>query len=435
MAERTEIVISARDETTAAFQAIAGNIRGFDSSLAGLLGPLGGITGAVTALAGTLGLVKFGSAIMESIEFAGSLKNMSESSGASVESLSLIAPAASIAGVGMDSVSAAVTKLSKGMADSDDKTKGVGKALDTLGLSARNSNGQLKDSGELYIEIAQSLSEYADGAGKTAIAQALLGKAGAAQIPVMNDLAEAQKYAVKVTDEQAAAADEYGKNLTRLGLAQSAMAKIIGIEVAPVMSDFLKVMVDSATGAGGLKDKVSGLAQDGSIRTWAQQAALGIAYVIDAFDGVVRVVDIIGRAVAAGVAQIVEMFSGIGEAMKLALQGKFGEAADAVKSSFGRMKTIGGEFINDFDQIMSRSTFSDRLKAQFDASNAAAGQAEQSTKKLGLQYQASSEQADKYAKEMQKLVAGIEDGNAKMRVELETLGESKEGRELANVEL
>ena len=92
---------------------------------------------------------------------------MSEKSGASVESLSQIAPAATIAGVGMDSVTSAVTKLSKGMADSDDKTKGVGKALDTLGLSARDSNGHLKDSGALYIEIAGQLGKYADGAGKT----------------------------------------------------------------------------------------------------------------------------------------------------------------------------------------------------------------------------------------------------------------------------
>jgi len=435
MSERTEIVISAKDETAAAFQAISGNIKGFDSSLTGLLGPIGGVYGAMTALAGTLGLVKFASAIGESIEFAGSLKNMSEKSGASVESLSMIAPAATIAGVGMDEVAGAVTKLSKGMADSDDKTKGVGKALDTLGLSARDGNGHLKDAGALYIEIAGQLGKYADGAGKTAIAQALLGKAGAEQIPVMNDLVEAQKYAIIVTEEQAAAADEYDKNLKRLGLAQSAMAKIIGIEVAPVLADFTKVLLDSATGAGGLTDNIKELAADGSIRNWAQQAAIGIGYVIDAFDGVIRVVDIVGKAIAAGVASIVEMFTGIGDAMKLALSGKFGEAADAVKASFGRMKSIGNEFVIDFDAIMSRSQFSDRLKAQFAASNAAAGEAQGATKKLGLEYQASSEKADKYAEAMKKLVAGIEEGNDKLRVELETIYDNKAARATANVEL
>ncbi|MBK8689001.1 MAG: hypothetical protein IPN24_11350 [Betaproteobacteria bacterium] len=435
MADRTEIVISAKDETAAAFQAISGNLRGFDSSLTGLLGPLGGVYGAMTALAGTLGLVKFASAIGESIEFAGSLKNMSERSGASVESLSQIAPAANIAGVGMDSVASAVTKLAKGMADSDDKTKGVGKALDTLGLSARDSNGHLKDSGSLYIEIAGQLGKYADGAGKTAIAQALLGKAGAEQIPVMNDLVEAQKYAIIVTEEQAAAADEYDKNLKRLGLAHSAMAKIIGMEVAPVLADFTKVLLDSATGAGGLTDNIKGLAADGSIRTWAQNAAIGIGYVIDAFDGVIRVVDIVGKAIAAGVAQIVEMFTGIGEAMKQALSGNFSAAADAVKSSFGRMKSIGSEFVVDFDSIMSKSTFSDRLKAQFDASNAAAGKAKEKTKELGLEYAATSEKADKYAASMKKLVEGIEDGNDKLRAELATITEDKAARALANVEL
>ena len=435
MSERTEIVISAKDETAAAFQAISGNIKGFDSALTGLLGPIGGVYGAMTALAGTLGLMKFGSAIMESIEFAGSLKNMSEKSGASVESLSMIAPAASIAGVGMDEVAGAVTKLSKGMATADDTSKGTGKALAALGLSARDSNGQLKDAGALYIEIANKLGQYKDGVGKTAAAIDLYGKTGAAQIPVMNDLAEAQKYGIVVTKEQAAAADEYDKNLKRLGLAQSAMAKIIGIEVAPVLADFTKVLLDSATGAGGLTDNIKELAADGSIRNWAQQAAIGIGYVIDAFDGVIRVVDIVGKAIAAGVAQIVEMFTGIGEAMKLALSGKFGEAAEAVKASFGRMKSIGNEFVVDFDTIMSKSTFSDRLKAQFDASNAAAKGAKTATAEVGLEYGRTSEKADKYAEAMKKLVAGIEEGNDKLRVELETIYDNKAARATANVEL
>ncbi|MBK7082878.1 MAG: hypothetical protein IPH55_19780 [Betaproteobacteria bacterium] len=49
------------------------------------------------------------------------------------------------------------------------------------------------------------------------------------------------------------------------------MAKIIGMEVAPVLADFTNVLLDSATGSGGPDRQHRGLGYDGSIRTWAQK--------------------------------------------------------------------------------------------------------------------------------------------------------------------
>ncbi|MBK7082877.1 MAG: hypothetical protein IPH55_19775 [Betaproteobacteria bacterium] len=70
-------------------------------------------------------------------------------------------------------------------------------------------------------------------------------------------------------------------------------------------------------------------------------------------------------------------------------------AADAVSKSSFADEVHRQRVRHDFDLIMGKSTFSDRLKAQFDASNAAAGKAKEETKKLGLEYTATSEKADK----------------------------------------
>jgi len=56
-------------------------------------------------------------------------------------------------------------------------------------------------------------------------------------------------------------------------------------------SSICECNVEAATGADGLGANVKRLSGDGSIKTWAESAAMG-AYVVDAFDGVVRATEL-----------------------------------------------------------------------------------------------------------------------------------------------
>ncbi len=53
-------------------------------------------------------------------------------------------------------------------------------------MSVLDSSGHLKDSGVLMEQLAVKFAGTADGAGKTALAMALFGKAGAGLIPFLN---------------------------------------------------------------------------------------------------------------------------------------------------------------------------------------------------------------------------------------------------------
>jgi hypothetical protein len=92
-------------------------------------------------------------------------------------------------------------------------------------MSARDSNGHLKDTGTLLVEVAQKLGQYADGAAKTAIAQELLGKSGANMIPFLKELAELGLQNSHHHGEAGAIAKDYEQNLVRLGIAKSALGR------------------------------------------------------------------------------------------------------------------------------------------------------------------------------------------------------------------
>src|SRR5258708_3555636 len=96
----------------------------------------------------------------------------------------------SIPAVSMDELTAGMEKLAKGIVNSNKETAGAGHALAFLGVSARDSNGNLKDSATLMEEIAPKLAKYGDGIAKTTILMDLHGKAGPGLAPMHKDLAD-----------------------------------------------------------------------------------------------------------------------------------------------------------------------------------------------------------------------------------------------------
>ena len=418
--------------STAAF---SNDISGVQAKLENVKGPITLVTVGVAALAAAAAAVSFARAVGAAIEFAASLQDMHDKTGASTTALQKIAPAAAIAGVSFESVEQAITIMSKNMAGADDKSQGLGKALATLGISARDTNGKMKDGATIYVEMSAKMEQYGASSAKVGLAMAAMGRSGAEQLKVMAAMAEAQKFAVIATEEQIAAADRYSDNLVKLNLAGGAFAKVIGHEIAPVLADFTDALLDVAMGSGGVKSELDKLAKEGKIREWAQEAALWVANVIDVFDALVRVAQILWKALATGVEQTMEMFTGLGNAMKLALQGNFSGAADAAKASFDKMKSLGGQFVTDFDAIAGRAQFSQVLKAKFAETDAASGKTKEKTEQLGLAWKDADTKALKYAEDMEKLVRTIEEGNAKLKLEGEALTQTKLERELANAKL
>ena len=297
-----------------------------------------GIGLAMAGISAGVGLSTLKDKLDSVIASASGLKEMADQTGASVENLSGLASVAKLTGTEMNLVTGAMNKLSKGLHSSDDEAKGVGKALDFLGVKMKELRGQ--DPAQNFKIIADRMAELEDGTGKVAIAMALFGKSGAEVLAFMKDLAEVGELQVKTTDAQAAAAKNYEQDLKRLTATKDALYKVVGLELVPAFDAFVKTMIGAKNEANGVLNSTRSLAKDGSISEWASNAVKVAGFVIDAFDGVGRVVTGLGLTIAAGAASL------------SAQAGGNMEGARAIREAYNK----------DMSELLGRDQFSAKLE-------------------------------------------------------------------------
>ncbi len=262
----------------------------------------------MTGLAGALSVSALKGVFDSYVEGAAKLDDFGEIVGSTTEKVSGLMSVAKISGTDLELLQGGMVKLAKSTALAGDESTDAGAAFKALQLDPAQL--RLLDTSDQLKLLADRLAEYEDGAGKTAIATTLLGKSGAQLLPYLKDLAASGDLVAKVTSEQAATAEEYEKNLKRLAVAQSAVAKIISAEVLPVANTFVKTMVDMINGTDGVRGAAKDLAADGSIQSWAEGAARAAAFVIDAFDGVIRITQVVGKGLGALGAQVAAVATG-----------------------------------------------------------------------------------------------------------------------------
>lgn len=370
--------------------------------------------------------------VQGAIAAAGGLKDLAERTGGTVEKLSGLASIARLSGTETDALAGGIQKLAKAMTEAENGGKKQAAAFAAIGISTADLKGLRPD--EVFEKIARKQADYADGAGKVAVMQALLGKSGANLIPVMNDLAEAGDLQVKVTAEQAKMADTYEKNQKRLAAAHGQIAKIIGMELLPVQLAFGQAMLDSATANDGMKKSAQQLAQDGSIYRWARAGAEAIGVLISAADYGTRAFMVAGRTIGYIAADATIQLEGMANGLALIKGDKslkeFLATAESINMRRGAAKDAFG---GDLADIFGKADFSERLKKRLDEMEAARkGLARSPTTRKAVQFNP-NEGADtkspgeKFVEQLQRQVMQLERGRGEMlRLEAAQKGVSKE---------
>ena len=183
-----------------------------------------------------------------SINTLARLDDMAQKTGSSIENLSRIQKVVTAFGGDFEAVDKAIAKLAKGMATLDSPTNKVNSALKSLGVSSRNALGELRDPSEVMIEAARKLDTYRDSANKTALATDLFSKAGAEQLPVMNDIAEHIGMFAATSTEAAQRGtllkDEMGKMRVRVDELFTSMA----LNLMPALTNITSAMGNTTVG-------------------------------------------------------------------------------------------------------------------------------------------------------------------------------------------
>lgn len=249
---RTQIVITAKDYTRAAINSALGGLQSITAAAARI--PIIGtaLTAAFSGAAITAGVKSI-------IDGADSLNKASQKYGVAVEQLSALGYAGKLADVSLEAIGQGLKKLSTNMLDTAAGTGEAKEAFKALGVDVKNADGSLKSSDTVLGEIADRFAGMEDGAGKTALAVKLFGRAGADLIPLLNQgskgLAEmkdeAEKLGVIVGGDLARASEQFNDNLTRLGTVTEAFGISIANTVLPSLNQFVEQLIAGVKAAGG----------------------------------------------------------------------------------------------------------------------------------------------------------------------------------------
>jgi hypothetical protein len=224
----------------------------------------GGLIGAGLAA----GAAAFAALAKQSINAADEMGETAQKIGMSTESLSAYSYIAKMSGTDTDTLTNAVKKLNVNVVDA---ARGQGAAKDAfaaLGIELKGQNGQLKDSDTLIREVSGRMSEFEDGAVKTALATDIFGKAGADLIPMLNQgeegfaalTAEAEQMGLILSNETANAAGEFNDSLDRMKSAIAGNVNTVVAQMLPVFNQLAGDMAKASMEGGVLTGIANGLA-------------------------------------------------------------------------------------------------------------------------------------------------------------------------------
>src|SRR5690606_20508858 len=251
---------SAVDQTRGAFDSIKRN-----------LGDLGNAARSLKGVLGTLGVALsaagLGAMVKSALDSADALSKLSQRVGITVESLSLLMPAAELSGVSAEKFEGGLRRLAARMLEAATGSAEATRGFEALGVAFRNQDGSLRATDQVLLDLADRFKTMPDGAEKTALAMQIFGKSGADLIPFLNQgrdgvealAAEMQALGLQIGGDTAAQAEVFNDALAKVRMAVGSIANRVIEAFLPAMNQMAEGMVESAKQGGTLRQILDGI--------------------------------------------------------------------------------------------------------------------------------------------------------------------------------
>jgi hypothetical protein len=190
--------------------------------------------------AGSAALGAFSGAAVIFSQMGSALDDMSQRTGASIETLSGLKHAAEMSGTSLESVEGSLTVLARKVTAGD-------KGFQKLGLSV-DALRKLSPEDQLAA-VADALQKVTDPSQRAALAMGVLGKSATQLLPMLADgaaglramRAEAERLGLVMTTAEAKSAAEFGDTFDTLWSQLKMVSAMIGSAVAPALTTLMKL--------------------------------------------------------------------------------------------------------------------------------------------------------------------------------------------------
>ena len=199
------------------------------------------VTGAITAL------------VQKTAAARDELWDMSQRVGLSVEFLSSLQLAAKKSGTSIEELGMGFGLASRKIVDAATKGGEIKKLFDSLGISVKDSAGNVRNLDEVLLDVADVFSKMPDGAVKTALALDIFGRSGKAMIPLLNlgrdglkaQMEEAKRLGLVLSTETAKAADNFMDQQQEMKSVIGATGRAVAEVLIPPLTVFMKRVTEA----------------------------------------------------------------------------------------------------------------------------------------------------------------------------------------------
>jgi hypothetical protein len=249
------------------------------------------IVAATGAAVGALGLL-----LSKTQDVVFQMQKQAQQAGVSVEAYSKLAYAAKEAGMDQQQMAVIMTRVSKSSFEAASGNKKSAAAYKALGITVMDANGHFKTADQLILEVAKSLDQFKDSAGKTGIESTIMGRSGPMAANFLEILstrfdevsATAEKLGLVISGEVAAGALKLHQHLVLLEGAALGLSVRLLSKLSPALDELAEKIVAFVAVPANL-DKVSRIGEE--LADGLHVAGEALDFVIKHFDGLKTLVE------------------------------------------------------------------------------------------------------------------------------------------------
>ena len=296
---------------------------------------------AAIAMGAAIGAAAVASAalVKAQIDAADAASDASQAAGTSVEKYTQLAYAMKFGAQGAASLDDSLKFLNKNVIDAVQGNEKAQASFAMLGIAYKNTDGTLRDSADVMLDVAEKFAGMEDGAAKSSLAMDLFGKSGAEIVPFLNQgrdgikalTDEADRYGVTLSGNVADAAGQFNDNIVRGQSVVQGFGNQIMKAMLPAMNSLSNEFVATASNGDTLESAASG--------------------VVAILKGVVSV----GVTTSATLHAIGNALGGVAAATAAALSGDFAAARDIMGTVFDDTVNIASNTMTRLDAIWTAS--------------------------------------------------------------------------------
>lgn len=339
------------------------------------------------------------------------LDEAAEKTGLTVQQLARMKYAGEQLDTSFEGVSTGLKFLSKNLFEAATGSKEQIRLFKALGIQTKNASGDIRPVNDVLMEISGIFQNLPNGAGKTALAMQIFGKAGQDLIPFLNagpeglkNLGdEAERLGIVIDGSSAKLGDEFNKALDRSKTAALGFAVAIGNVLLPSLTSLINKGNEAVVWASNLVREFPILTKAagglGVVLTGAGGVLLGLTALGTIAPKVATGLALIGSAIAPfavlkGIKTYADLAAGIsliGQASLIAKLGLLGFAA-GIGVAIGKLINMGLEMSGlqpHFDKFLasmanqaSRSLFGKELFNTSDAMERSAASTKRAAESL-----------------------------------------------------